>query len=220
MLSSATPTDFLLDRFQLSAIVLPDTFFFFETKYWYASWTCLAYILWSQGNKKHTHYLSPPCVVLLAVSHHLHHKLLLDVLEGELLHAGRGLDPQTLLGPHEIHRWEVGFLRIRLPVAEIWQIKICKILSIDNRKSNPFCLLGSFFLDIVLIFAVLSSSFSSWYFGPFEQMLSLSIVTALLYSHLVSKEYCGDKSRKYKEIRPILNLIASSGKGVCRLFGN
>ena len=50
-------------------------------------------------------------------------------------------------------------------------------------------------------------------------MLSLSIVTALLYSHLVSKEYCGDKSRKYKEIRPILNLIASSGKGVCRLFG-
>ena len=45
----------------------------------------------------------PPCVVLLTVSHHLHHELLPDVIEAELLQGGGGLDPEALLSPNKVH---------------------------------------------------------------------------------------------------------------------
>ena len=45
--------------------------------------------------------------MLLTVSHHFHHELLLDNIEGELLQGGGGLNSEALLGSHEVHRRKI-----------------------------------------------------------------------------------------------------------------
>ena len=65
-----------------------------------------------------SHLMFPPCVVLLTVSHHLHHELLPDVIEAELLQGGGGLDPEALLSPHKVHRRKIVLFCHWLSAAE------------------------------------------------------------------------------------------------------
>ena len=64
-----------------------------------------------------------PGVLLLTVSHHLHHELLPHRVKAELLQGGGGLDSEALLGPHKVHRRKIMLFSTRLSAAEASWLK-------------------------------------------------------------------------------------------------